>query len=49
MNRGGGQREEERGRSDLQQLGDEIIISWKYGKGRSDRREARLSSQLRTT
>lgn len=36
-------------RSDLQQLGDEIIISWKYGKGRSESREVMQSSQLRTT
>jgi len=49
MNREEGQGGEERRRSDLQQLGDEIIISWKCGKGRSESREARLSSQLRTT
>lgn len=49
MNRGGEQRGEVQTRSDLQQLGDEIIISWKYGKGRSESREVMQSSQLRTT
>lgn len=49
MNRGGEQRGEVQTRSDLQQLGDEIIISWKYGKGRSESREVMQSSQLRRT
>lgn len=49
MNREGEQRGEVQTRSDLQQLGDEIIISWKYGKGRSESREVMQSLQPRTT